>query len=169
MRNYFKAKLDTVQKISWSNQGIFFTSGNQGTTRTLHDLVTLCPDWAAWQQLFHTFKLTGMAVTVTPNHPTINYSQNSEFSGAGMLGFLTTRDNVNWNNVSESNFSFCLTPSQVQRKYKSFNGSLAAWCSTDDNINLDGKFAVETDGNPVNGGVYYMVKFTFYITFKNPN
>ena len=54
MRNYFKAKLDTIQKIQWTADGANFTTGSIGTTRTISDLVGLCVDWQYWRQLFHT-------------------------------------------------------------------------------------------------------------------
>ena len=167
MRNYFKAKLDTVQKIQWTGDGANFTTGTTGTTRTIADLVALCVDWQYWRQLFHTFLLTGIAVEICPNFPT--FTNGTQFTGTASMGLLTTRESVSYNNVVESNFSFMLGPSQVQRKYKRLNGGLSAWHGTDELNELDGKFSVETDGNPTNGATTYSVKFTFYITFKNPN
>lgn len=167
MKNYFKAKLDTVQKIAWNDQGANFITGNTGTTRNLNDLIQLCPDWGHWRELFHTYKLTGVKVEISPNFPT--FGSNYVFQGAACMGLLTTRDISNWNNVSESNFNFLLSPTEIQKKYKSFNGGLSAWHGTDDTADLDGKFCCETDGNPSSGVVTFMVKFTFYITFKNPN
>lgn len=167
MRNYFKAKLDTVQKIQWTGDGANFTTGSAGTTRTISDLVALCVDWQYWRQLFHTFLLTGIAVEICPNFPT--FTNGTQFTGTASMGLLTTRESVSYNNVIESNFSFMLGPSQVQRKYKRMNGGLSAWHGTDELNELDGKFSVETDGNPTNGATTYSVKFTFYITFKNPN
>lgn len=167
MRNYFKAKLDTVQKVQWTEAGANFVTGSTGNTRTVQDLLQLCNDWQYWRQLFHTYKLTGIAVRITPNAPTS--TNGTQFAGAACLSMLTTRESANWTNAIESNFSFMLSPVQIQRKYKGFNGGLAAWHGTDDTADLDGKFVIETDGNPTNGATTYMVQFTFYVTFKNTN
>lgn len=167
LRNYFKGKLDTVQKVTWTGNGAFFVTGGQGTTRTLSDLLQLCGDWQYYRQIFHTYKVTGLAMELTPNPAT--RGDGTQFTGAACIGLLTTRDIANWTNVTESNMSVLLTASQIQRKYKSFYGGLAAWHGTDDTADLDGKFVIETDGNPSDGGTTYMFKVTFYITFKNAN
>lgn len=167
MRNYFKAKMDTVQKLNWTANGAFFVTGSEGNSRNLNDLLGLCNDWQYWRQLFHTYKLTGIAVKIIPNAPTA--TNGTQFTGAACMALLTTRETSNWNNAIESNFSFMLSPVQIQRKYKSFNGGLASWHGTDDLADLDGKFVIETDGNPTNGATTYMVRFTFYVTLKNTN
>lgn len=169
MRNYFKARLDTIQKVLWNNDGIHFVTTAQGTDRTLADLVQLCNDWDSWRTVFHSFKITGMAVEVNPAFPSVSANQTPSYAGMAVLSLLTTRDNSNWNNATESNFSFSLTTMERQRKYKSFNGGINAWSGTDDLQDMDGKFTVQSDGNPGNAALVFMVKFSFYITFKNPN
>lgn len=169
MRNYFKAKLDVIQKVLWTSDGVKFVSEGSANSKPIPTLLELCPDWATWRLLFHSFKLTGIAVEVAPNYPSAR-NGDAEFTGAAVLALLTSRDAVSWNNASEANFMFMLSPTQVQRKYKSFFGGLAAWTGTDTITDLDGKFVVESDGNPsVNSATAYTVRFTFYITFKNSN
>lgn len=169
MRNYFKARLDTVQKLVWNTDGIKFVTDGEATNRDVKTLLELCNDWDAWRLVFHTFKITGMAVEVNPGVPSASANQVPAYGGMAVLSLLTTRDNSNWNSATESNFSFSLATVQRQRKYKSFNGGINAWMGTDDLQDIDGKFTVQSDGNPTNAAIVYMVKFSFYVTFKNPN
>lgn len=169
MRNYFKARLDTVQKVVWNTDGIHFVTTSQGTNRTLADLIQLCNDWDSWRTVFHSFKITGMAVEVNPAFPSISANQTPAYAGMAVLSFITSRDSSNWNTATESNFSFSLASLERQRKYKSFNGGINSWSGTDDLQDVDGQFTVQSDGNPTNAALVYMVKFSFYVTFKNPN
>lgn len=169
MRNYFKARLDTIQKVVWNADGAHFATGTQSTNRQINDLLQLCNDWDSWRTVFHTFKITGLAVEIDPSFPSISAGQTPAYGGMAVLSLLTTRDTSNWNNASESNFSFNMTCLSKQRKYKSFNGGINAWTGTDDLQDIDGKFTVQSDGNPTNAALVYMVKFSFYVTFKNPN
>ena len=167
MRNYFKVKLDTIEKVIWTGNGIAFVVSGEATSRNLYTLLERTPDWGVWRTLFHSFKLTGLAVEISPNAPA--QANGAVFSGAAALGLITSRDTINWNNVTESNFSFLLSTTQIQRKYKSFNGGLADWHGTDNAQELDGIFAVLSDGNLQNAICNFVVKFSFYVTFKNPN
>lgn len=169
MRNYFKARLDTIQKVVWNANGVNFSTGTQGTNRDLRTLLELCADWSAWHTLFHTFKITGLAVEIDPALPSVSANSVPAYGGMAVLSLLTSRDISNWNNATESNFSFNLTALGKQRKYKSFNGGISSWVGTDDLQDLDGKFTVQSDGNIENAALVYMVRFTFYVTFKNPN
>ena len=71
MRNYFKAKLDTVQKVLWTGDGVKFITGGTSTNKPIPTLLQLCPDWESWRLLFHSFKLTGLSVEVAPNYPSV--------------------------------------------------------------------------------------------------
>lgn len=169
MRNYFKARLDTVQKLVWNSEGIQFVTDGQATNRDLKVLLELCNDWDVWRLVFHNFKITGLAVEVNPGVPSASANQVPAYGGMAVLSLLTTRDQSNWNTATESNFCFSLATIQRQRKYKSFNGGLNSWMGTDDLQDIDGKFTVQSDGNPTNAAIVFMVKFSFYVTFKNPN
>lgn len=169
MRNYFKAKLDVIQKVLWTGDGIKFITGGSSDSKAIPALLELCPDWSTWRLLFHSYKLTGVAVEVVPNAPSTT-GNDAEFTGSAVLALLTSRDAVSWNNASEANFMFVLTPTQIQRKYKSFYGGITSWSGTDTITDLDGKFVVQSDGNPsANAATAYTVRFTFYITFKISN
>lgn len=169
MKNYFKAKLDCVQTIQHSVDGTSFRENNQ-SNRTLAALLELCNDWGMYRQLFHSFKLTGFAFQVVPlsTSPT---PQGQPYTSAAtvILALQTNRDNNDFNSISESNGSVILSPVSPMRKYKSFNGGEFGWTSTDDLTQMDGIMRLGTNGNASTGACVWSVRFSFYITFKNPN
>lgn len=169
MRNYFKARLDCIQTIQHTTDGTNFRENNQAT-RTLPALLELCNDWGMYRQLFHSFRLTGFAIQVTPLSTSPTQAGQPYTSLASIvLALQTNRDNADFNSVSEANTSIVLTPYAPQRRYKSFNGGEFGWTSTDDLTLMDGVMRLGTNGNASTGACVWSVRFSFYITFKNPN
>lgn len=169
MRNYLKVKLDCVQTIQHSTDGTIFRENNQ-TSRTLAALLELCNDWGMYRQLFHSFRLTGVAFQVvplstSPNGQGLPYTSLSTI----VLALQTNRDNADFNSVSETNGSVLLTPYATVRKYKSFYGGEFGWTSTDDLTLMDGIFRIGTNGNASTGACVWSVRFSFYVTLKNTN
>ena len=68
LRNYFKARLDTSMRAALDTAGFKFIENN-ATSRNLAQVLESCSDWNAFKQLFHTFKLTGVAMEAIPNLP----------------------------------------------------------------------------------------------------
>lgn len=164
MRNYLKVRLDCIQTIQHTTEATHFRENNQ-TNRTLSALLELCNDWAMYRQLFHSFKLTGFAIQVTPLSTTADYAS----AASVILALQTSRDNNDFNSISEANTAIILTPYAPIRKYKSFNGGEFGWTSTDDLTLMDGIMRIGTNANASAGGAIWSVRFTFYITLKNPN
>lgn len=164
MRNYLKAKLDCIQTIQQSTEFTNFRENNQ-TSRSISALLELCNDWGMYRQLFHSFRLTGLAIQVTPLSTSAGYTSASSI----VLALQTNRDNNDFNSISESNTSIILTPYAPIRKYKSFNGGEFGWTSTDDLTLMDGIMRIGTNGNASAGAAAWSVRFSFYITLKNPN
>lgn len=168
MRNYFKAKMDYVMRVAYDSSGVKFLEWN-ASQKNINGLLEACSDWAPYTKIFHTFKLTGIAMEVSPNHPIANEGVFSA-NGSVILAILTGGDNPDsFQNVAEAKNSMVLTPTQMQRRYLSFNGGQTAWIATSDLTDLDGKVAVITNSTNVTGGLIWSVKVSFYVTFKNPN
>lgn len=169
MRNYFKARLDTSMRAALDTAGFKFIENN-ATSRNLAQVLESCSDWVAYKQLFHTFKVTGIAMEAVPNLP-IAGQDNRPFAANGTycVGLITSGDTQNYANLLEAKNTIILTPTQSQRKYLSFNGGETSWIATSQTSDLDGKFYTETNSLATSGGMVWSIKFSFYITFKNPN
>lgn len=168
-KNYFKVRLDCVQTIQHTTDATVFRENN-GAQRTVSALLELCNDWDMYRRLFHSFKLTGIAMEVVPLTASPN-QQGQPYTSLSTicLAFLTSRDNTDFNSCSEANFNIICTQAQRQRKYKGFNGGEFAWTSTDDLTQIDGKFYLGTNGNASTGAAVWSVRFTLYVTLKNTN
>lgn len=169
LRNYFKAKLDTIQRVALDSSAFKLLEAN-GTSRNLHALLQACGDWVSYTHIFHSFKLTGIALTAIPNTPLVG-ANNAPFSANGTyaVGIITSTDPTNFTNLIESNCALILTPSQTLRKYMSFNGGQTGWLATSKPEDLDGKLYCETNSLASQGGMVWTLKITLYVTFKNPS
>jgi hypothetical protein len=164
MRNYFKARLDYIDRLGMDNSAFKFIAQNSNL-KGLTTLIQACGDWPKYVQLFHSMKLTGMAIEATPQVLADNY----ECRGTPLLGLLTAGDQTDFNTLAESKGCITLNYTNTKRKYISFNGSNTGWISTDNLSALDGKIFAETNSLASGGNFIWNVKFSFYITFKNPN
>lgn len=163
-RNYFKAKFSISRRIGYDTAGIKFIEDND-FKKTISSLLTECPDFKKFQQIFHTMKLTGILIQTAPNTPT----DGTVALGTMVLGLQTVNDTEVFADVVESNDALILTPTQAQRKYIPLNGGMTAWVSAANPIDFAGRFVVKTDANAQDGGYMISVRFTFYVTFKNAN
>lgn len=162
MRNYFKAKLDYLLRIKYFNSGLNFIEWTTNA-KPIADLLGSCKDWDYYKRLFHSFKLTGMALEISPGVPQGNFVSN----GALVLGLITSGDPTDFNTVVDSTKSIVLTSTNTQRRYISFNGGQVGWASTNLIGSIDGKLFAETDSLPESGVMVWGVKLSFYVTFKN--
>lgn len=162
MRCYHKAKLDYLIRIKYMQSGLMFIEWSTNA-KPLADLIAACKDWDYYKRLFHSFKLTGMALEISPGIPQGNFVSN----GAVVLGIITSGDPTDFSTVVDSTKSIVLSPTNTQRRYISFNGGQTGWSSTNLNAVIDGKLFCETDSLPESGVMVWGVKLSFYVTFKN--
>ena len=160
--NYSKAKLDVSKRIMATTQGMRWDNPN-ATTVAISDLIDASPDYNMYRQLYMSFKLTGIAVNVTPMLRSNNFST----VGAICLGLLTDNDGDTFANVVESDKSIMLSFQNDKRRYWSFNGGSTGWVNIEAGETFPGKFGVATGDLPTAGDAYWAVKFTFYVTMKN--
>lgn len=164
MRNYFKMRFDFVDRLGVDQSAFKFISWNTNT-KSLQSVLNACADWPKAAALFHSFKLTGLAIEIIPG------VRASDFYARGsyVMGLLTSSDVTDFNNLVEAKSALVLNYNQAVRKYLSFYGGETSWISTSDLSQLDGKFFAETNALAESGGFVWTVKFSFYVTFKNSN
>ena len=139
LRNYYKAKLDYLIRIKYQQSGVMFIEWSTNA-KPIADLLNACKDWDYYKRLFHSFKVTGMALEISPGVPQGNFVSN----GALVLGVITSGDPTDFNTVVDSTKSVVLSTTNTQRRYISFNGGQVGWSSTNLIGSIDGKLFVET-------------------------
>lgn len=165
--NSFRAKLDTACTLKLVDNGFGFSSPDTTDTYQFHTLIEMCPDWKTFSSLFHTFKLTGVLVKVTPS---INHLRsNGGVGGSYGLALVTNRDTRNWSAVVEANKNCMMSLYQKTGFYCPFGAGITGFMSCDNVAGLDGKFIVDKSPNATatNVDVEWTVQFRFYLTFKN--
>lgn len=160
--NYTKAKLDVAKRIILNNQQIRWDNPN-ATTVSFSDLIDLSPDYNMYRQLYLSFKLTGVSVSVVPMLHTANFAGASSV----VLGMLTDNDGDGFANVVESDKSILLDFQNPFRRYWSFTGGSTGWVNIEAGEDFPGKFGVQVNDLPTAGEAYWTVKFTFYLLMKN--
>lgn len=165
MKNYFKMRFDYVDRVGIDTSALKFVAFNTNN-RGIGSILVMCSDWHKAAGLFHSFKLTGMAIEATPIMGTDDWYGR----GSVAVGMLTDSDTYDFNNLVESKTAMILSQTQITRRYYSFHGGETGWVSTDNPPNvLNGKVYTETDALAQKGGFLWSVKFSFYVTFKNSN
>ena len=164
MKTYFKMRFDYVERLRLDQSAFKFVSWNTNN-KSIQSILNGCADWPKAAALFHSFKLTGIAIEVMPG------IIGAGFRGVGsyVVGLLTSSDVTDFNNLVEAKTSIVLKYIEGSRKYISFNGGETGWISTSDLSQLDGKMFAETNSLAESGDFYWSIKFSFYVTFKNPN
>jgi len=163
-RTYFKAKFSISRRIGYDTSGIKFIEDNTDD-KTLSSLLSECPDFKKFQQIFHSMKLTGILIETAPNPP----SPDTVALGAIVLAVQTLNDTNQFADAVESNDALILSPTSPQRKYISMHSGLTGWVATGSVSDMIARMVVKTDANAQDGGYMIGVRFTFYVMFKNSN
>lgn len=159
--NYTRARLDVSRRVMLSQNGVQWE--NNATTITLGDLIDTSPDYNMYRQLYLSFKLTGIAVSVVPMLHTANLNGASSI----VLGLLTDNDGDGFANIVESDKSIMLDFQNHFRRYWNMNGGSTGWVNIEAGEDFPGKFGVQVNDAPQAGEAYWTVKFTFYLLMKN--
>lgn len=150
MRNYFKMRFDFVDRLGIDQSAFKFVSWNTNN-KSIQSILNGCADWPKAAGLFHSFKLTGLAIEATPGVKASDYYGR----GSPVLGLLTSSDVTDFNNLVEARTAMVLNYNEKTRKYYSFNGGETGWISTSDLSQLDGKVFAETNSLAEGGGDLY--------------
>lgn len=174
--HYYKAKLSTSLRIKLDTNECLFLPNNANTYK-ISELISQCPDWGAMKKMFQSYKLTGIAVTISPI-PTSSQSVDVQtitgtfpvmyhnIVSAPVFGIVTIYDDTSYNNIIESDKSIILNFTNTIRKYWPFR--VADWVSSiNTNQEAGPQFAVNVQGLNSNGESRWQVKIDFYITYRN--
>lgn len=170
MKNYFKAKLSCIDRIILDNDFMKLNSSNS-QNRLLSAYITSCSEWDSFKNIFHSMKLTGLLMETTPGTVSaLDLESAVVFPGSYQVGFLPVNSSGGATGIADASESIVLSTNQTQRKYISFNGGLNGWLDMGSlSNNLAAIISTAMQGAyPVNGGIVWTLKLTFYITFKSP-
>jgi hypothetical protein len=169
MHNYFKAKLSCTDRILLDSDGMKLASSNS-QNKFVRSYITSCQEWQLYQGIFGSMKLTGIAIETIPNVVTKTEAEDPMvMAGTYIIAYKPVDAGTSLTALSDTENSIILSVNQNQRKYVNLHGGPTGWF--DINLieqNLSGQIATQYNNLIQNGGVVWTVRFTFYITFKNP-
>lgn len=176
--NYHKAKLSVGSyRIEYTRNNCRFVPNNVDVI-TISQLVNDCPDWAAYKTLFLGYKLTGIAIECIPvpikQVPVPSQTQSGEFPiqepidirSCVAIGIIAFADTTTYAGIVESDKSMVLSFTEPTRKYFSLLGGVAAWDTTNAPNEQNYRVAVNTLALPVQGQMFWNVRFDFYVLYK---
>lgn len=169
MKNYFKTKLTCSDRIQLDPEFMKLVSvGAQN--KQIRSYLTSCNEFGSFREIFHSIKLNGLLIETVPSIvSTIDVQDTPVMAGTYVLAFIPTLASGTLTSLVDANESIILNPNQAQRKYISFHGSLNGWLDIASiENNLSGLICTQYNVLPQNCGITWNVKFTFYVTFKNP-
>jgi hypothetical protein len=169
MRNYFKAKLSCTDRIMLDGDGMRLASSNS-QNKFARAYITSCQEWQAYQGIFGSMKLTGILIETFPNQLTsIDLEVPIVVAGTYIIAYKPVDTGTSLAALSDTSNAIILVSNQIQRKYVNLHGGPTGWF--DINLieeNLSGQIATQYNVLPQNGGLAWTVRYTFYVTFKNP-
>lgn len=128
----------------------------------LHSALVAAPDWTKYANLFTTFKLRGVGITVNP-HPT----STPFVGGTAQLAFLTDSDNATFGECVESNKSISLPYTGIRKLYMKYPGGATGFMAMKTPDLLPGKLAAGVSEGSTSGEMTWDITMDFYILFKN--
>ncbi|AXH79378.1 MAG: hypothetical protein [Circular genetic element sp.] len=168
MSRYFKTKLSCIDRVILDDNDIKLASTN-GVNRNIRAYLTSCNEWGYLTKIFYSFKLTGILIETVPGVIATAVDSVPVFGGTYQLALLPMGSDSNSPALADANASLVLSPTQSQRKYISFTGSLNGWLDIASiENNLVALLTVAATALPQNTGLVWSIKLTFYVTFKTP-
>lgn len=174
--HYYKAKLSTTFRIRVNSESCMFLPNNDNKY-PISELISTCPDWGAMKKMFQSYKLTGIAVTISPipvAEQAVNVTtQTGTFPvmytnvvSAPAFGIVTIYDGTDYADIIESDKSLILNYTTTERKYWPFR--VTDWQSSINTNQEQGpRFAVNVQGLNTNGVTMWQIKCDFYILYRN--
>lgn len=160
--NYTYTKLSTLDEISMDNTGMKLIKPND-VKWNLYQYLNLCADWKTYTQLYTSFKLVGLSITVTPNTPIGTF----KWGGTGAIAYTAFADQTDVSTCIESNKSVMLSVVAPSRRYFPLNNGVTSWVSTSSPGQVPGCILVACNRYPTEGGLVWSVRYDFYVMFKN--
>ena len=160
--NYTYTKLSTLDEITMDGGSMKLTKPND-VKDNLYNYLSRCADWKTYTQLYTSFKLVGLAITVTPNTPVGTF----KWAGTGAIAYTAFADQTDVSSCIESNKSLMLSVVAPTRRYFPLNGGVTSWVSVSSPAQVPGNILVACNRYPGDGGLVWSVRFDFYVMFKN--
>ena len=160
--NYTYTKLSTLDEITMDTTVIKLVKPND-VKDNLYAYLDRCADWKTYTQLYTSFKVVGLAITVTPNTPIGTF----KWAGTGAIAYTAFADQTDVSSCIESNKSILLSVVAPTRRYFPLNGGNTSWISTSSPAQVPGNILVACNRYPGDGGLVWSVRFDFYVMFKN--
>ena len=158
--NYLKYKVKGEFQFRWQN-GI---TGEYNLT--FDDILSIQGgnDFSALRHHFIQYKITGIAINITPVCNTNGDGAFSIGEHKAALGIMSINDELNFANVSRNPNSIALGKDKIS-KYLKIN---SAWHPTTESALSSMRLIALSDGDTLYGGIHYNMMVTMYITFKTP-
>ena len=176
--NYHKAKLSVgTYRIEYNTNDCHFIPNNVSVI-TVSQLITDCPDWAAYKTLFLGHKVTGVSIECIPvpfkQVPVATNTQTGQFPAqeavdvrsSVAIGLIAFADTATYAGIVESDMSMVLSFTESTRKYFSLLGGVVGWDTTNAPNEQNYRVAINTLALPTFGQMYWNVRFDFYILYK---
>lgn len=176
--NYHKAKLSVgTYRIEYNTGNCRFVPNNVSVI-TVSQLITDCPDWAAYKTLFLGHKVTGVSIECIPvpikQVPIATTTNTGQFPiqeaidirSSVAIGLVAFADAVTYAGIVESDMSMVLSFTDTTRKYFSLLGGVVGWDTTNAPNEQNYRVAVNTLALPTFGQMFWNVRFDFYILYK---
>ena len=161
--NYSRVKFDLSRRFLLSSQNFQFENASE--TLSIADILTACPDFQWYRQLYQSMKVTGVAATIVPMLSSSDFATDGSYTFA----LLTDTDGLGFGNVVEADKSIILDFDTTHRRYWSFGTGSTGWIGIEDSNLLPGKFGLAKTNLPSAGTMYWTVKFTVYVLLKVKN
>lgn len=140
----------------------------------LNNIISYCPRWTNYCNIYNSFKVTGMSIEATPTSRN-SINNGVDYVGSIMVGILPQSNaNVDFNALSESNYKMVLSTENKTRKYwkfinMDFNGVPAAVGGAPPYSSLPLSLYLRKDTTAQIATARFMnfnFIFTFYVTFR---
>ena len=154
--NYTYTKLSTLDEITMDTTAIKLVKPND-VKDNLYSYLSRCADWKTYTQLYASFKVVGLAITVTPNTPIGTF----KWAGTGAIAYTSFADQTDVSTCIESNKSVMLSVVAPARRYFPLNNGVTSWESTTSPAQVPGVILVACNRYPSDGGLVWSVRFDF--------
>ena len=159
--NYHATKISVSTLLEYTGSTIKFKISTQSYLN-IPDSISAAPDWKLYANIFNSFKLRGIKITVSPHQ-----AQGGFIGGTTQLGVLTSPDLQGFADVVESNRSIICSMTDVKTLYVNFGNGSTGWLGTQRVSDLPGKIVAAISEDSSSGVMHWDVNIDFYVIYKN--
>ena len=164
-KNYLKYTCNVVGKVMWvdQEQNNIYWNGANTNQWTMEDALTQAGnELTSLRAYFASYKITGVAVKVTPGYPAVPTNANEGTMGNAFLSIQQIGEDRTYSAVVHNPRCMCLSQFLPQRKYFSLTST---WAGSNMYPIRSLNFVLASDGKPMRDSTF-TVQITFYLLFK---